>query len=169
MKVTFIRTDKNNVAHVTTRTIEKMAERIKEDTKQGTVAELRRQLPMMISNEWTFKDMHLLPRIVPAMEMMKDASGELAFKAWNSLVLLTVGALTDREQIAQAKQLAMGMPSTLAAFTGSSGKTVKLLVRITSANGQEPQTEEEAEQLYQTAYPTAWKPISLHSQVVCVS
>lgn len=155
MKVTFIRTDKNNVAHVTTRTIEKMAERIKEDTKQGTVAELRRQLPMMISNEWTFKDMHLLPRIVPAMEMMKDASGELAFKAWNNLVLLTVGALTDREQIAQAKQLAMGMPSTLAAFTGSSGKTVKLLVRITSANGQEPQTEEEAEQFYQTAYPFA--------------
>lgn len=40
MKVTFIRTDKNNVAHVSTRTIEKMAERIKEDSKQGTVAEL---------------------------------------------------------------------------------------------------------------------------------
>ena len=100
MKVTLIRTDKNNVAHVSTRTIEKMAERIKEDSKQGTVAELRRQLPMMISNGWMFKDMHLLPLIVPAMEMIKDTSGELCFKGWNSLVLLTVGGIADREQLA---------------------------------------------------------------------
>lgn len=157
MKVTFIRTDKNNVAHVSTRTIEKMAERIKEDSKQGTVAELRRQLPMMISNGWMFKDMHLLPLIVPAMEMIKDTSGELCFKGWNSLVLLTVGGIADREQLAQAKRLAMGMPSTLAAFIGSSGKTVKLLVSITAANRQEPQTEEEAERLYQMAYPYAVK------------
>ena len=71
MRVTFIRTDKGNVAHVTTRSIEKLAERLKEDTKQGTVAELRRLLPMIISNGWTFKDMHRLPRIIPAMEMTK--------------------------------------------------------------------------------------------------
>lgn len=51
----------------------------------------------------------------------------------------------------------MGMPSTLAAFIGSSGKTVKLLVSITAANRQEPQTEEEAERLYQMAYPYAVK------------
>ena len=157
MRVTFIRTDKGNVAHVTTRSIEKLAERLKEDTKQGTVAELRRLLPMIISNGWTFKDMHRLPRIIPAMEMTKDASGELTFKAWNGLVLLTIGTLADREQVAQAKQLAMGLPSTLAAFMGSSGKTVKLLVRIAPANGHKPQTEEEAERLYQTAYPFAMK------------
>ncbi len=157
MKVTLIRTDRSHVAHVTTRTIENLMERIKEDTKQKTVTGLRRQLPMLVNNGWVFKDMHLLPRIIPAMEMARDTSGEPAFKAWNGVVLLTVGRLADRAQVAQAKQLAMGMPSTLAAFMGSSGKTVKLLVRVTSDNAQDPQTEETAEQFYQMAYPFAVK------------
>jgi hypothetical protein len=38
------------------------------------------------------------------------------------------------------------------AFRGSSGKTVKLLVCIIAANGQEPSTEEEADALYRISY-----------------
>lgn len=157
MKLTLIRTDKKNVAHMTTRTIESMMERIKEDTKQGSVTELRRYLPMIVSYGWHFKDMHLLPRVYPAVELAKDASGEPTFRAWNGVVLLTIGGLSDSDAIEQVKHLAMGMPSTLAAFAGSSGRTVKLLVRVKSANGPEPQTEEEADGLYQRAYPYAVK------------
>ena len=91
MKVTLIRTDKKNVPHVTTSTIEKLITRIQTDTKQQTVQDLRRHLPMLVSLGWQFKDMHLLPRVYPAVELTKASNGDLAFKNWNGLVLLTIG------------------------------------------------------------------------------
>lgn len=152
MKVTLIRTDKRNVPHVTVNTIEKLMTRMQTDTKQQTVQSLRRHLPMLVSLGWHFKDMHLLPRIYPAVELTKTSNGDLTFKNWNGLVLLTIGGVDDREKAEQVKAAAMGLPSTLAAFRGSSGKTVKLLVRVVAANGQEPNTEEEADVLYRTGY-----------------
>ena len=71
MKVTLIRTDKKNVPHVTTSTIEKLITRIQTDTKHQTVQDLRRHLPMLVSLGWQFKDMHLLPRVYPAVELTK--------------------------------------------------------------------------------------------------
>ncbi len=152
MKVTLIRTDKKNVPHVTVNTIEKLMARMQTDTKQQSVQALRRHLPMLVSLGWHFKDMHLLPRIYPAVELTKTSNGDLIFKNWNGLVLLTIGGVDDREKAEQVKVAAMGLPSTLAAFRGSSGKTVKLLVRVVAANGQEPTTEEEADALYRTGY-----------------
>ena len=152
MKVTLIRTDNKNVPHVTVNTIEKLMTRMQTDTKQQTVQSLRRHLPMLVSLGWHFKDMHLLPRIYPAVELTKTSNGDLTFKNWNGLVLLTIGGVDDREKVEQVKVAAMGLPSTLAAFRGSSGKTVKLLVRIIAANGQEPTTEEETDALYRAGY-----------------
>ena len=152
MKVTLIRTDNKNVPHVTVNTIEKLMTRMQTDTKQQTVQSLRRHLPMLVSLGWHFKDMHLLPRVYPAVELTKTSNGDLIFKNWNGLVLLTIGGVDDREKAEQVKVAAMGLPSTLAAFRGSSGKTLKLLVRVAAANGQEPTTEEEADALYRTGY-----------------
>ena len=137
---------------MTVNTIEKLMTRMQTDTKQQTVQALRRHLPMLVSLGWHFKDMHLLPRIYPAVELTKTSNGDLTFKNWNGLVLLTIGGVDDREKAEQVKAAAMGLPSTLAAFRGSSGKTVKLLVRVVAANGQEPNTEEEADVLYRTGY-----------------
>ena len=168
MKVTLIRTDKKNVPHVTTSTIEKLITRIQTDTKHQTVQDLRRHLPMLVSLGWQFKDMHLLPRVYPAVELTKAPNGDLAFKNWNGLVLLTIGGIDDCETAEQVKTAAMALPSTLAAFRGSSGKTVKLLVRITAVNGQEPTTDEEADTLYQAGYVFAVKVYSglFHGQIV---
>ena len=133
MRLTLVRTDQKNVVHVTTRTLESLMTRISRDNRQGSLTELRRFLPMMISYGWQFKDMHLLPRVYPAVELAKNESGDLVY----------------------AKTLAIGIPSTLAAFMGSSGKTVKILVRIVAANGQEPQTEDEADTLYRAGFDYA--------------
>lgn len=168
MKVTLIRTDKKNVPHVTVNTIEKLMTRMQTDTKQQSVQALRRHLPMLVSLGWHFKDMHLLPRVYSAVELTKTSNGDLIFKNWNGLVLLTIGGVDDREKAEQVKVAAMGLPSTLAAFRGSSGKTVKLLVRVAAANGQEPTTEEEADALYRTGYNFAVQVYSglFHGQIV---
>ena len=63
MKVTIVRTDKKNVQHVSTRTIEKQLERMKSDIGKGAIANFRLLLPMITSQNWEYKDMHLMPRI----------------------------------------------------------------------------------------------------------
>lgn len=157
MKVTLTRTDKKNVQHVSTRTIENLMAGMKADIGKDVIATFRRQLPMIANLGWAYKDMHQMPRVCATSELTRTADGELEFKKWNGLVLLTIGSLDDSSQIEQAKALAMGMPSTLAAFAGSSGKTVKLLVRIAPKDQPMPETEAEVDRLCEAGYQYAVK------------
>ena len=157
MKVTLIRTDKKNVQHVSTRTIETLMERMKADVGKEAIATFRRQLPMIANLGWEYKDMHLMPRVCATSELTKKANKDLEFGQWNGLILLTLGKFEDAGQIEQTKALAMGMPSTLAAFMGSSGKTVKLLVRIAPKNQPMPESEAEADKLAKAGYHYAVK------------
>ena len=157
MKATLIRTDKKNIQHVSTRTIETLLDRMKTDVGKDTIANFRRQLPMIANLGWEYKDMHLMPRVCATCELAKKANGDLEFGKWNGLILLTLGKFNDNEQIEQAKALAMGMPSTLAAFAGCSGKTVKLLVRIAPKNQPIPESETETDKLCETGYKYAVK------------
>lgn len=157
MKATLIKTDKKNIQHVSTRTIEKLMESMKTDVGKEAISTFRRQLPMIANLGWEYKDMHLLPKVCATSELAKSTNGDLEFRKWNELILLTLGGFEDDNQIDQAKALAMGMPSTLAAFAGSSGKTVKLLVRIAPKNQPVPESEAEADKLCETGYQYAVK------------
>ena len=157
MKVTLIRTDKKNVQHVSTRTIETLMERMKTDIGKDAIASFRRQLPMIANLGWEYRDMHLMPRVCATSELTKKANSDLEFGKWNGLILLTLGKFEDAGQIEQTKALAMGMPSTLAAFMGSSGKTVKLLVRIAPKDQPMPESEAEADKLAKAGYHYAVK------------
>ena len=157
MKVTLIRTDKKNVQHVSTRTIETLMERMKTDIGKEAIATFRRQLPMIANLGWEYRDMHLIPRVCATSELTKKANGDLEFGQWNGLILLTLGKFEDAGLIEQTKALVMGMPSTLAAFMGSSGKTVKLLVRIAPKNQPMPESEAEADKLAKAGYHYAVK------------
>ena len=157
MKVTLIRTDKKNVQHVSTRTIETLMERMKTDIGKEAIATFRRQLPMIANLGWEYKDMHLMPRVCATSELTKKANSDLEFGQWNGLILLTLGKFEDAGLIEQTKALAMGMPSTLAAFMGSSGKTVKLLVRIAPKDQPMPESEAEADKLAKAGYHYAVK------------
>ena len=157
MKATLIRTDKKNIQHVSNRTIEKLMESMKTDIGKGAIATFRLQLPMIANLGWEYKDMHLMPRVCATSELTKKANGDLEFGKWNGLILLTLGEFNENEQIEQTKALAMGMPSTFAAFAGSSGKTVKLLVRIAPKDQPMPETEAEADKLCESGYNYAMK------------
>ena len=157
MKATLIRTDKKNIQHVSNRTIEKLMESMKTDIGKGAIATFRLQLPMIANLGWEYKDMHLMPRVCATSELTKKANGDLEFGKWNGLILLTLGEFNDNGQVEQTKALAMGMPSTFAAFAGSSGKTVKLLVRIAPKDQPMPETEAEADKLCESGYNYAMK------------
>ncbi len=155
-KFTFIRTDKDNHQHMRVLSIERFMERIQVDTKEETVAELRSFIKNNGGKEYyRFYNMHKLPRIYPAIELGKDNGDGFRMKHFNGIVLLDINNIRKKEVINQVKLLAQCMPMTLAAFVGSSGRSVKILVRATRYNGEVPQREEEAVGFYRRAYKMA--------------
>lgn len=151
MKVTLIRQDRNNLKHMRTLTIDNLIERIKYDTKQQTIDELRRFIGMNSCEQHDqFWNMHRLPRIYPAAELGKNRDGGYSMKRFNGIVLLDVNHLTKKEEVQLVKQRAGCLPTTMAAFTGASGRSVKILIPAVRPNGRLPQNEDEGEYLTAT-------------------
>ena len=155
MKLTLIRTDKQNRQHLTTKTLERFAERVKTDTKLQLITELRREIPFMSSSRTTFPKMEQLPRVYPAAEWRIDERGDLQMVTFNGVVLLSIGQLTDEAQVDEVKRAVAGLPSTLLAVVGASGRSLKILVAVEAADEREPAGEEEADALYQAAHAYA--------------
>lgn len=155
MKLTLIRTDKKNRQHLTTKTLERFAERVKTDTKQQIVSELRREIPFMSGLGAEFHKLEQLPRVYPAAEWRLDEQGDLQMTAFNGVVLLSIGQLTDEAQVEAAKQTVAGLPSTVMAVEGASGRSLKVLVAVEAADGRTPDNEEAANGLYQVAHAYA--------------
>ena len=78
-------------------------------------------------------------------------------KAYNGIIELTVGPLSNKSEIALVKQKASEQPQTRCAFMGSSGKTVKIWTTFTRPDNSLPQTREEAELFHAHAYRLAVK------------
>ena len=155
MKLTLIRTDKQNRQHLTTKTLERFAERVKTDTKQQLITELRREIPFMSNGQSAFPKLEQLPRVYPAAEWRIDERGDLEMVAWNGVVLLSIGRLADAAQTDSVKRAVAGLPSTLLAVVGASGRSVKILVAVEAADGQAPADEEAANTLYRAAHAYA--------------
>ena len=68
-----------------------------------------------------------IPVLLFAARFRKKES-RIEYQAYNGLVLMDVGNLADREEAVEVKRLASLAPQTVAAFVGSSGKSVKILV-----------------------------------------
>ena len=152
MKLTLIREDKKNQMHVTQKSMESLMERITKDTKTEDVQALRRYLASPEDKELVERYTGLLHRIYPSAELVKDINGNLTVRAVNGIVMLSVQNVLGHEALERVKQLAAQMPTTLAAFVGSSGRSVKVLVRVEKTDGTVPQTEVEANDFLQAAY-----------------
>lgn len=68
---------------------------------------------------------------------------------------MDVGNLADREEAVEVKRLASLAPQTMAAFVGSSGKSVKILVPFVLPDGSLPEKRELAELFHAVAYRRA--------------
>ena len=153
MKLSFVLRDKNNALRLSTKTVESFIERIKTDTKEGTVAKRRRHLNFTddLNSYDRLNPSHL---IYPSVEFERDANDNLRMRAFNGVVALTVEGLLQQADIDAVKQAAQILLYTLAAFTGPTGREVIILVRIAKAeSGTKTEstaavyTEEEADRL----------------------
>lgn len=169
MKFTLIRTnDEARTLSLKTLTPEAMMEFIMTEMKSKPVSRFRQELPVMESLGAGFvrQALQKLPRISVAGVWKKHGTSEMELKEYNGLVMLNISKLANLQEVETVKRLAQSLPSTYAAFTGSTGKSVKILVRVSLPDGSLPSGIGDIarfhEQAYYLAYTTYSGVVSYH-------
>ncbi len=152
MKVTIVHNDNKKRILVSTKTMEKLLERIASDDSKQTVTHFRQFASYAEDDYRYYKDMPTWMHIYPAAEFTKDENGNLQMKACNGLLLFKFGDITDPDGVEGVKRSVAILPSTFAALNGADGKTVIVLVRFSNQENELPTSEADAEQLYRLAY-----------------
>ena len=152
MKVTIVHTNNKKQLLVSTKTMEKLLQRIAKDDSRLTVTHFRENVPYMESGYEYYKDMPTWMHIYPAAEFAKDENNNLKMKAFNGILLLKFGNITDVDGVEGVKRSVAILPSTLAAITGADGKTVIVLIKFQDEKDSLPTSEADAEHLYRIAY-----------------
>ena len=131
--------------------LEELGARFQTDEKRRrTVEALRAELPTLPpSLHW--REMQRLPRVCPGLLQRKRRNGEVS-TTYTGVVLLEVGGLNEVGDVERVKARAAGWPTTLAAFMGSSGQTVKILVSGTLDDGTLPKEPESIERFHRRLY-----------------
>ncbi len=152
MKVTIVHTNNKKQLLVSTKTMEKLMERFAKDDSKLTITHFRESVPYLSNNYEGYKDLLKWMHIYPAAEFVKDENNNLKMKAFNGILLLKFGNITDADGVEGIKRSVAILPSTLAAITGADGKTVIVLIKIQGENDSLPTSEADAEHLYRIAY-----------------
>ena len=152
MKVTIVHTNNKKQLLVSTKTMEKLMERFARDDSKLTITHFRESVPYLSNNYEGYKDMPKWMHIYPAAEFAKDENNNLKMKAFNGILLLKFGNITDVDGVEGVKRSVAILPSTLAAITGADGKTVIVLIKFQVENDSLPTSEADAEHLYRIAY-----------------
>ena len=126
---------------------------IKTGTEEQLVINLRHSL-QYVNRTVHCTAVDKLPKLCFAAEFKKaDARQEMIH--YNGVVLLEIDRLAGVEEAEAVRDEVARLPHTLAAFIGSSGKSVKLLVSFIRPDGSLPQTETDAELFHVHAYRKA--------------
>lgn len=127
-------------------------ERFARDDSKLTITHFRESVPYLSNNYEGYKDLPKWMHIYPAAEFAKDENNNLKMKAFNGILLLKFGNITDVDGVEGIKRSVAILPSTLAAITGADGKTVIVLIKFQGENDSLPTSETDAEHLYRIAY-----------------
>ena len=152
MKVTIVHTNNKRQLLVSTKTMEKLMERFARDDSKLTITHFRESVPYLSNNYEGYKDMPKWMHIYPAAEFAKDENNNLKMKAFNGILLMKFGNITDVDGVEGVKRSVAILPSTLAAITGADGKTVIVLIKFQGEKDTLPTSEADAEHLYRIAY-----------------
>lgn len=155
MKLTIIRTDKQNRMHLSTKSLDAFMERIQQDTKAGDVTLFRQRTAYGVE-VITRENENLLPKVYPLALMRKTDNGQLDIMELNALTMIRVTNLSTASEVEAVKQTAALMPTTIAAFADSTARGVIVLVGV--KNGQSdtmPQTQVEQQAFVSQAHRLA--------------
>lgn len=157
MRITQVRTDgSTGKESISTCESGAFVERIKIETKGRYVSGLRTMLSYAGKEDrGSYEYIDRLPRVYPAVELGRTREGERKLKCYNGIVMLDVQHLSGSSEVELVKERAALLPQTCAAFSGSSGRSVKIWVCFALPNGNLPQREEEVNLFHAHAYRMA--------------
>mgnify|MGYP006993525606 CR=1 FL=1 len=110
MKITIARHNKQNKLCLSTKTMERLLERIAKDDAKQSVANLRMSVPLMDGEIKYYNGIHLWQHVYPAAEFAKDSNDNLAFRQMNGLVLLTFINLKSDTMLDEARRQRASCP-----------------------------------------------------------
>lgn len=154
MRITQIRDD-GKVNTLRTLKIEQLVEQMKVETKAQLVSAMREVLPYILpgdKNDYVQK----VPKLLPAAAFVRK-NGIITMDEYNGIVMLQVNNLSGLMEADAVKERVKELPQTYLAFTGSSGKSVKIWVRFTYPDDLLPVGRERAELFHAHAYRLAVK------------
>lgn len=128
-------------------------ESMKSEEKMKGIALFRDQLKYLIPGDSLPEDKK--PPVVLFGASFKKEAGQVVMQSYNGVVLLEVNDLAGDAEIAMIRRKVAEAPQTLAAFAGSSGRSVKILVCFSLPGGGLPQSREQAECFHAHAYRKA--------------
>ncbi len=160
MKITLVKhTDQSRTRRVLELSL--LMDSMKTENQQKPVTRLRQVLPYYRPGE-RCEPARQLPRILFAIAMRRKSHAPLT--VYNGLVLLSVAQLADLREAEALRNQAAELPSTLAAFIGSSGHTVKILVSYCRPDGTLPDERQQMEWFHAHAYRHAARYYQFHLQ-----
>ena len=154
MRITQIRDD-GKVNTLRTLKIEQLVEQMKVETKAQLVSAMREVLPYILpgdKNDYVQK----VPKLLPAAAFIRK-NGIMTMSEYNGIVMLQVNNLSGLMEADAVKERVKELPQTYLAFTGSSGKSVKIWVRFTYPDDLLTVGREQAELFHAHAYRLAVK------------
>ena len=152
-KVTLVRIDKQQQRKVSAVTLSKLMDKLKAIVSNNELAMLR----FKVKNAYPYmKDKHeSMHRIYASACLKKSDNGALEVKDYTDMLLLSTSVIEEENGLAQLKQLTKVVPFTIATFIGSSGRTLKIIARVTLPDLPCRENEAEMEQFYRKAYKVA--------------
>ena len=153
VKITRINTNRSGKSAVTASSLVKLMDRMTRDDSKNSVGAFR-DFVVMAQNHygrgmrWTgdYHLKHQMPCFLPSLEIVRNKQGNEAMRTFNGIITLSVDRINEDSDLEAVKRVAAMMPMTLAAFIGSTGTTVKILVWVEPKDGHTITSEEEAEQ-----------------------
>ena len=153
MKVTLIRTENESGKEaVSICEAETLIARMKMETKAKYVTGLRQIIPYLINEKGHYEYIDKLPCIYPSVECGRTKEGGRKIKHYNGVVQLEVNHLAGLSEAELVKEQALLLPQTWVAFTGSSGRSVKIWVKFALPDGNLPEREQEMVLFHAHAY-----------------
>ena len=152
-KITLVRIDKQQQRKVSTVTVSKLMDKLKSNISNNELSMLRFKVknadPYIIDKH---ESMH---RIYASACLKKSDNGALVVKDYTDMLLLSTSDILEENRLAQLKQISKVVPFTIATFIGSSGRTLKIIARVTLPDLPRRENEAEMEQFYRKAYKVA--------------
>ena len=152
-RLTMVRTDKKQQRRVSPITLQNLIERLKANIDNNEIATLRYKLSN--NDHYTLSRYEQLHRVYVSAWLKKADNGALVVAGYTDMLLLSAGPIIEEERLEPLKQLARIVPSTRAAFIGSSGRTLKIIVQISMPEASRRGNEAEMDQFYRKAYHAA--------------